>query len=75
MKAMFTKTTILTSVGFYLPGYKAGGPIRTLANMVDKLGDEFEFKIVTADRDFDDTKAYPGIKVDDLNKVGKADVF
>jgi hypothetical protein len=43
--------------------------------MVDKLGDEFEFKIVTADRDFDDTKAYPGIKVDDLNKVGKADVF
>ena len=51
---MFTKTTILSSVGYYLPGYKAGGPIRTLANMVDRLGDEFQFKIVTLDRDFGD---------------------
>ena len=57
------------------PGYKAGGPIRTLANMVDKLGDEFQFKIVTADRDFDDTKPYTGIKLDCWNRVGKADVF
>jgi len=55
---------ILTSVGYYLPGYKAGGPIRTLANMVDKLGDDFQFKIVTADRDFDDMKPYPEIKLD-----------
>jgi glycosyltransferase involved in cell wall biosynthesis len=67
--------TILTSVGHYLPGYKAGGPIRTLANMVDRLGDELEFKIVTADRDFEDTKAYLEIKVDDWNRVGKAEVF
>jgi len=66
---------ILTSVGYYLPGYKAGGPIRTLANMVDKLGDDFQFKIVTADRDFDDIKPYPDIKLDGWNRVGKADVF
>jgi glycosyltransferase involved in cell wall biosynthesis len=70
-----TKLKILTSVGYYLPGYKAGGPIRTLANMVDRLGDEFEFKIVTADRDFDDTKSYSGIKLDGWNNVGKAEVF
>jgi len=43
--------------------------------MLDRLGDEFEFKIVTADRDLDDTKPYPGIKVDDWNRVGKANVF
>lgn len=66
---------ILTFVGYYLPGYKAGGPVRTLANMVDRLGDEFQFKIVTADRDFEDTKPYPGIKIDDWNRVGKAEVF
>jgi len=68
------KMKILTFVGYYLPGYKAGGPIRTLANMVDKLGDEFQFKIVTADRDFDDTKPYRGIKLDGWNSLGKADV-
>ncbi len=66
---------VLILSGYYLPGYKAGGPIRTLANMVDRLGDEFQFKIVTADRDFEDTKAYPGIKIDGWNRVGKAEVF
>ena len=66
---------ILTSVGYYLPGYKAGGPVRTLANMVNGLGDEFQFKIITADRDFGDTKSYPGIKIDGWNRVGKAEVF
>jgi glycosyltransferase involved in cell wall biosynthesis len=66
---------ILTFVGYYFPGCKAGGPIRTIANMVDRLGDEFQFKIVTADRDLGDTKAYPGIRIDGWNRVGKANVF
>jgi len=70
-----TNLKILTLVDYYLPGYKAGGPIRTLVNMVDKLGDEFQFKIITADRDFNDTKAYTGIRIDAWNRVGKADVF
>lgn len=69
------KITILILVDYYLPGYKAGGPIQSIANMVDKLGDEFQLKIVTADRDLEDTKTYPGIKVDSWNRVGKANVF
>jgi hypothetical protein len=32
---------ILVITGYYLPGYKGGGPIRTLANMVDRLGSRF----------------------------------
>lgn len=66
---------ILVITGYYLPGYKGGGPIRTLANMVDRLGDEFEFKIVTADHDSGDTAPYGNIKIDDWNRVGRADVF
>ncbi|MDL1983066.1 MAG: glycosyltransferase [Deltaproteobacteria bacterium] len=66
---------ILTSVGHYLPGYKSGGPIRTIANLVDRLGDEFQFKIVTADRDSGDEKPYRNIKVADWNRVGRAMVF
>ena len=42
---------ILSFAGHYLPGYKAGGPIRSIANMVDQLGDEFDFRIVAGDRD------------------------
>jgi len=66
---------ILISVAYYLPGYKSGGPIRSIANLVERFGDEFQFKIVTADRDFRDTKPYLGIKVDHWNKVGKEEVF
>ena len=43
--------------------------------MVEHLGDEFEFRIVTRDRDALDTKPYKGVKVDDWNSVGKAKVF
>jgi len=69
------KTIILSFVSHYLPGYKAGGPIRTLANMVDRLGDEFQFNIITADRDFNDTKAYAGPEIGRWNRVSKADVL
>lgn len=69
------KLKILTFSGWYLPGYKGGGPTRTLANMVEKMGDEFEFKIVTSDRDSQDKKPYHGIMINEWNDVGKAKVF
>ncbi|MCF8096138.1 MAG: glycosyltransferase family 4 protein [Desulfobacteraceae bacterium] len=70
-----TKLTILTFVACYLPGHKFGGPVRSISNMVEHLGDEFDFRIVTRDRDALDTEPYPGVKVDDWNTVGKAQVF
>lgn len=69
------KPVILTFVRYYLPGYKAGGPIRTITNMVDHLGDQFDFKIITMDRDFGDAEPYSNITVNAWNRVGKAEVF
>jgi len=69
------KPTILTFVAYYLPGYKSGGPVRTIANMVEHLGDEFDFRIVSKDRDSFDKEPYPGVQVDAWNAVGKAQVF
>lgn len=66
---------ILIITGRYLPGYKDGGPVRTIANLVEYLGDEYEFRILTADRDHGDSTAYPEIQVDSWNKVGKAVVY
>jgi glycosyltransferase involved in cell wall biosynthesis len=68
-------TKILTFVGHYLPGHKAGGQLRTIANMVDTLSDEFEFWIVTRDRDLGDAMPYPGVLRGQWNKVGPAYVF
>lgn len=66
---------ILCFVAYYLPGYRSGGPVRTIANFVDHLGDEFEIRIVTRDRDALDSSPYEGVDVDSWNRVGKANVF
>lgn len=58
------RRVILTLVRHYLPGYKAGGPLRTLSNMVDQLGGEFDFRIITSDRDLGDSLPFPGIDTD-----------
>ena len=57
------RPVILIFVGFYLPGYKGGGPIRSVANLANHLKNEFDFRIVTSDRDLGDRSAYPGIRV------------
>ncbi len=70
-----SRPIILTFAHYYLPGFKSGGPVRTIANMVEALGDEFEFRIVTADRDLLDVVPYLGIPSDVWTCVGKASVF
>jgi glycosyltransferase involved in cell wall biosynthesis len=67
--------TIVTLAGFYLPGYKAGGPVRSLANLVEALGNEFNFKILTFDRDLGDTVRYPGVVRNSWTRVGRAEVM
>lgn len=69
------KTIILALVRCYLPGYKSGGPVRSISNMVAQLGDEFDFRIVTSDRDSLDEVPYAGVVVDAWNQVGKAQVY
>lgn len=66
---------ILIITGHYVPAYKDGGPIRTLINLVDFLGDEYEFKILTADREIGDETPFKDIKGGAWNKVGKAEVY
>lgn len=69
------RPVVLTLVAYYLPGYKSGGPVRTIANMVEHLGDHLDFRIITADRDSFDTRPYPGVRVNAWNEVGKAQVY
>ncbi len=66
------RPVILTFIHYCLPGYRAGGPTRTIANMVERLGDEFEFRIVTLDRDMGDDCPYPDVLPDTWMPHGKA---
>lgn len=67
--------TILILCGHYYPAYKAGGPVKTIQNMVERLGEEFDLKIITSDRDLGDTVPFPDICVGEWQRVGKADVY
>lgn len=69
------KPTVLILVRFYIPGYKYGGILRSIVNMVEKMGDEIDFKIITSDHDFGDIKSYSSIELNKWNIVGKAKVF
>jgi glycosyltransferase involved in cell wall biosynthesis len=66
---------ILTFMDYYLPGFKAGGPIRTVSMMVSQLPESFKFLIVTRDRDHTDRGAHPGIKTNEWTDVGRAKVW
>jgi len=66
-----TNVVVLSFVAVYLPGYKSGGPIRSLSGLVEALGDALAFKIVTADRDAGDSVPFPGIARDRWTVLGK----
>lgn len=66
---------ILILTGRYLPGHKDGGPLRTIINITDALGDEYDFYIGCLDRDHGDQYAYTGIIRNEWNQVGKAKVW
>jgi glycosyltransferase involved in cell wall biosynthesis len=78
MKLNFKKKKlprILCFVSHYLPGYKSGGPVKSIHNLTEHLSKDFEFLIVTSDRDLKDKNPYKTIKINQWNKVGKAKVF
>lgn len=61
---------------FYLPGFKSGGGMRTIVNLVDRFCDRYEFYVVT--RNYDsrgDTTPYTTVATGLWNQVGNAQVF
>jgi hypothetical protein len=66
--------TVLIINHHYLPGWKTGGPVRSISNMVEWLGDDIAFKILTADRDRGDQQPYPRVQPGVWNRVGKSSV-
>jgi glycosyltransferase involved in cell wall biosynthesis len=67
--------TILVFADWYLPGSKAGGPVSAIANLIDLVGDEFRFHVITRDRDLGEKCAYAGVRTNDWLSVGKARVL
>jgi glycosyltransferase involved in cell wall biosynthesis len=58
------KKRILVFIDWYLPGFRGGGPISSIANLVEALADRYHFSIVTSDRDYGQKLPYEGIVQD-----------
>ena len=71
----YDRPIVLTFIGNYLPGYKAGGMLRSMVNAVENLSSDMEFWIVTMDRDLGDSNPYDDIKIDQWQRVGSAMVY
>ena len=69
------KKTILILNPHYLPGFKAGGPIQSIAGIVERLKDEFDFKIICGDRDGGDRQSYANEPIGRWYEYGVAKVL
>lgn len=65
---------IMIFSGGYLPAKKYGGPVASLVNFVEALGDVYDIDIVCLNHDLHDTTPFPDIKPG-FNAVGKAHVL
>lgn len=65
------KNNILIFIDWYKPGYKAGGPIKSVSNIINTLNNDFNFFIITSDRDIDDEVPYTSIELNEWIKKDK----
>lgn len=69
------KKKILIFIDWYVPGYKAGGPIQSVANMVAHLKEDFDISIITRDTDYSETTPYPTVKSNEWNNIDGVRVY
>ena len=67
---------VMVFCDYYLPGFKSGGGMWTVVNLVDRFRKSYDFYIVTRNHDGKaDRKPYDDVKTGGWNSVGSAKVF
>lgn len=72
---MNPKKKILILCDWFLPGYLAGGPIQSIAALTEHLKENFDFYIVTTDRDFKSKEPYPEVKINQWTQFEGRQVY
>ncbi len=70
------KVKIALCYNYFLPAFKAGGPIQSLVNLIRNLHEEYDFHVITTNKDFgsdEELKVVPNTWIDFEN--GKAKVI
>jgi len=69
------RPTILILVDYYLPGMKAGGPVRSVEHLVRRLGHRYRFRLIAGDRDLGDRRPYPEVPPGRWRRAGVAEAW
>lgn len=69
------KRKVLIMIDWFLPGYKAGGPISAAVNFVHHMQHDYDLYLFTSDRDLNDSAPYAGITVNTWLKYENCKVF
>ena len=62
---------VLVFCDAYLPGYRAGGPVPSISRIIE-TDPSHEFRVVTRDREVDDSQSFPGMVPQTWLEVGNA---
>ncbi len=66
---MAVQKSILIIYDYFFPGYKAGGPVQSLTNLIGALKNEYSFSVVTTAYDLLSEVPYDSIKLNSWNEV------
>lgn len=61
-KILKEKKSILIFIDWFTPGYKAGGPVSSIVNLVSSLSDLYQFYILTSNCEYLENEPYTNIE-------------
>jgi glycosyltransferase involved in cell wall biosynthesis len=70
-----TKKNIAVLIDWYLPGNKAGGPVKSVYSMLNVLKEEFNFFVITTNHDLGSSTPYKNIEADKWVKHNDVPVY
>ncbi len=68
------KFHVLVTAGYFAPGWRAGGPVRSISEVLALASDDIETSMLTRDRDLGCSDPYPGLS-GRWSRVGRTNVF
>lgn len=71
---MTDKPKILFFYDYFFPGYKAGGPVQSLTNLIGALQYDYSFSVITTAYDLLSNEPYPAINQNEWNNISLPNV-
>ena len=69
------KKNIAVLIDWYLPGNKAGGPVKSVYSMLNLMKDEFNFFVITSNHDLGSLTPYKNVEADKWVKYNDIPVY